>query len=320
MATEQSTTMKELIADIAQHIRDEVRVNGLLPSVKKVATEPIANPAAFPVITVIPIAERHNGYRGNKLYNIRRVRIEVLTQKRDSKSSLRQAIGITEKIKDIFKVNADDYLVPNRETLEANTLMDLEIVDIETSGQAAPYRNGFLHNAAIELEAHSFDPVFSHAEVPSTKRTLTVSEVDTKTLLDKVTGFLKTAKLSSPILSEVRSLKSFTLPPQPVYPVLFVSIEEERREHKFAGQDSVDRTIGINIFTKVKSKVKSLNRNMDLADKCRQIIMSYPDIDGTCYNVDYVGTNYGQLTARGNLLFGTQILFNTSSYEGLPTS
>ena len=42
-----------------------------------------------------------------------------------------------------------------------------------------------------------------------------------------------------------------------MYPVVFVAIEEERRDHKFAGQDSVDRTVSINVLTKVKSRSKS---------------------------------------------------------------
>ena len=320
MATFQSTTTKELIADIAQHIKDEVKSTGKLPSIRKVATQPVPNPTVFPIITVIPIAENPQGYRGSKLYNIRRIRIEVLTQKRDGKSVLRQSLGIIEQVKDIFKVNAPDYQVPAREDLSVTTVADLEIVDVETGGQATAFKNGFLQTGAIELEAHSYDPIYTHEDVPSTSRSLMVSETDTKTLVDKVTGVLKTAKLSSAILSTVRSLKSFTLPPQPVYPVVFVAIEEERRDHKFAGQDSVDRTVSINVLTKVKSRSKSLNRSIDLADKCRQIIMAYPDMDGTCYDVEYVGTSYGQLTARGDLLFGTQVLFNTSSYEGLPTS
>jgi hypothetical protein len=320
MATFQSTTTKELIADIAQHIKDEIKPTGKLPSIRKVATEPVANPAMFPIITVIPITENAQGYHGNKLYNIRRVRIEVLTQKRDGKSALRQNIGIVEQVKNIFKVNAADYQIPDRVETAITTVADLVIVDVETGGQTSPFKNGFLQVGAIEVEAHSYDTVITHDLVPSTSRSLTVTPTDTKTLIDKITGFLKAAKLSSAILSEVRSLKSFTLPPQPVYPVVFVAIEEERRDHKFAGQDSVDRTVSITILTKIKSKTKSLNRSMDLADKCRQIIMAYPDIDGTCYDVAYVGTNYGQLTARGDLLFGTQVLFNTSSYEGLPTS
>lgn len=320
MATLQSTTMKNLIADMASHIKDEVSTTGKLPSVRKVATEPVANPAVFPFVTVIPINETNRGYRGNKLYNVRRIRVEAICQKKDSKSALRQSIGIIEKIKDIFKVNAFDYLVPDSETLSTNTLMDLEIVEIETSNRTTPFRNGFISIGAIEFDAHSFDPVYTHKNVPTTSRSLTVTETDSKTLLDKITEYLKTAKIGSPIISEVRSLKSFTLPPSPVYPVVFVSLEGESRDHRFAGQDSVDRQVGINIFTKIKSKTKSLNRSMDLADRCRQIVMAYPDISGSCYNVDYIGTNYGQLSLRGDLVFGTQVLFNTSSYEGLPTS
>ena len=131
---------------------------------------------------------------------------------------------------------------------------------------------------------------------------------------------IKTARLASTIFRDVKSLKSFTLPPQPVYPVVFVSIEEESRDHTFAGQDSVDRSIGINILTKVKSRQKSLDRNVDLADRCRQVIMKYPDFNGACYNMGYVGTTYGQITTGSDLVFGTQVLFNTQSYESLPTS
>lgn len=320
MAEYQSTNMADLIADVASHIKDEVRTSGKLPSVRKVSTEPLVNPALFPFITVTPVNEVPQGYRGNKLYMLRRIRIEMVSKKNDSKSSLRQTMGMSEQVKEIFKVNATDYKVPDRATKATDTVMDLEIVSIETSSNPAPFRNGFIHTSAIELEAHSFDKIYTLDNPPTTSRALTAAATDTKTVVDKFTSFIKAARVGSPLLPEIRSLKSFTLPPQPVYPVVFVSIEDESRDHRFAGQDSVNRTVGVNVFTKVKSRQKSLDRNVDLADRLRQIIMAYPDVDGTCYQMDYAGTNFGQITAGADLLFGTQVLFTTSSYESLPTS
>ncbi len=320
MAIAQSTNMADLVADVAQHIKDEVKTNGKLPSVRKVSTEPLVNPAVFPFITVTPVNEVLQGYRGDKMHMMRTIRIELVAKKNTSKASMRQSMGMTEQVKDIFKVNSDDYLVPDRETKSVNTLMDLEIVSVESSNKATPFRNGFIHVASLEFECHSFDPIFTEDTLETTYRNDSVIETDTKTLVDHAAGMIKTARLASNILSDVRSLKSFTLPPQPVYPVVFVSLEQEARSHQFAGQDSVDRAIGINVITKVKSRQKSLDRNVDLANRCRQIIMSYPDFNGACYKVDYVGTNYGQITGGGDLLFGTQVVFNTSSYESLPTS
>ena len=320
MAVAQSTNMADLVADIAQHIKDEVKTNGKLPSVRKVSTEPLVNPAVFPFITVTPINEIFQGYRGDKMHMLRTIRVEMVAKKGDSRSSMRQTMGMTEQVKNIFKVNADDYLVPDRQSKSVDTLMDLEIVNVETSNKAAPFRNGFLHVSAMEFACHSFDPIFTSDYLNVTVRNAEATETDSKTLVDNAANMIKTARLASTIFRDVKSLKSFTLPPQLVYPVVFVSIEEESRDHTFAGQDSVDRSIGINILTKVKSRQKSLDRNVDLADRCRQVIMKYPDFNGACYNMGYVGTTYGQITTGSDLVFGTQVLFNTQSYESLPTS
>ena len=318
MAEYQSTNMADLVADIASHISDEVKTSGKLPSVRKVSTEPLVNPAVFPFITVTPVNEVNNGSRGDKIYNIRRVRIEMVAKKNDSKSALRQTMGLAEQVKEIFKVNAKDYKVPDRQSKSVETVMDLDIVSLETSSNPAPFRNGFIHTSAIELEAHSFDPIFANQYIESTIRNAHVVPTDTKTVMDKFADMIKTARTGTPILSDVRSLKSFTLPPQPVYPVVFISMEDESRDHRFAGKDAVDRTIGVNVFTKVKSRKKSLDRNVNLADRLRQVVLSYPDVQGTCYDMQYVGTNFGQITAGADLLFGSQVLFNTSSFDGLP--
>lgn len=318
MAEYQSTNMADLVADIASHIKDEVRTSGKLPSVRKVSTEPLVNPAVFPFITVTPVNEIPNGNRGDKIYNIRRVRIEMVAKKNDSKSALRQTMGLAEQVKEIFKVNAKDYKVPDRQSKSVETVMDLDIVAYETSSNPAPFRNGFIHTSSIELEAHSFDPLYDNAYIDSTERHAHVVPTDTKTVMDKFTEMIKNARTGTPILTDVRSLKSFTLPPQPVYPVVFISMEDESRDHRFAGKDAVDRVIGVNVFTKVKSRKKSLDRNVDLANRLRQIVLSYPDVKGTCYDMQYVGTNFGQITAGADLLFGSQLLFNTSSFDGLP--
>lgn len=321
MATYQSTNMAELIADVASLIKAEVKSTGDLPSVRKVSTEPLVNPAAFPFITVTPISETLKGYRGDKLYNVRRIRIEMVAKKRDSKSALRQALGMSDKVQAIFKVNSNSWLIPDRATAATDTAMDTQIIEIESSNNNAPFRNGFMHISALELEIHSFDKMFTSDYAKGVQeRAATTSSTDTKTLIDKITSLIKTAKLASPLIQDVKSLKSFTLPPQPIYPVVFVSIENESREHAFAGQDSINRTVGINIFTKIKSRKKSLDRNVDLADRLRQLVMMNPNISGTCYSTDYIGTSYGQLTGGNDLLFGTQVLFNTYSYGSLHTS
>ena len=317
MATANSTNMLDLIEDVRSHIKDEIKPNGSLPSLKKIYFGPIINPSIFPCIAIVPIEERVAGFTSGNVHNIRKIRIEVITQKKDSKTSMRQAIGIQEQVKNIFKVNAADYQIPDRQSGGINTAVDVEMVLFDSSDKPVPYRNGFLHTAALEFDVHSYDnptPDITGNRVG----TCATSGTDTKTLMDKIIEILKAQRIGpGAILSNVKQLRSFALPPNPVYPIIFVDIVQEVRTHKFTGMDSVKRDIAVNVFTKMKDKQLALKRNVLMADKARQTLFSNADFNGSVYNVDYRGIVYGQLTAGAELLFGSSVQFEADSWEVL---
>jgi len=315
MAKANSTNMLDLIEDIRAHIQDEINPNGLLPSLRKIYFGPIINPAVFPCIAVIPVEERVAGFTSGYVHNIRQVRIEVICKKATSKASMRQAIGIQEKVKDIFKVGADDYQIPERVHRVIKTVVDLEMILFDSSDKPVPYRNGFLHTAALEFDCHSYDNPTPDIEG---KRTGRASAVDTKTLMDKIVNILKEQRIGpGAILSNIKSLKSFALPPNPIYPIIFVDILQEVRSHRFTGVDSVKRDIAVNVITKMKNKQVALKRNVNVADKARQTLFANADLDGSVWNVDYRGIVYGQLVANGELLFGSSVQFEADSWEVL---
>jgi len=313
MATANSTNMLDLIEDVRSHIKDEITPGGLLPSLKKIYFGPIINPAVFPCIAIIPVEERVAGFTSGYVHNIRQIRIEVICKKAKSLASMRQAIGIQEQVKEIFKVGADDYQIPDRVYRATNTVVDVEMVLFDSSDKPVPYRNGFLHTSALEFDCHSYDN-----PTPDIigQRKGTASAVDTKTLIDKIVNILKAQRIGpGAILSNVKSLKSFVLPPNPVYPIIFVDILQEVRDHRFTGVDSVKRDIAVNVITKMKDKQVALKRNVNVADKARQTLFANADFDGSVWNVDYRGIVYGQLVAGGELLFGSSVQFEADSWE-----
>ena len=136
--------------------------------------------------------------------------------------------------------------------------------------------------------------------------------------MDKIINILKAQRIGpGAILSNVKSLKSFVLPPNPIYPIIFVDILQEVRDHRFTGVDSVKRDIAVNVITKMKDKQVALKRNVNVADKARQTLFANADLDGSVWNVDYRGIVYGQLVAGGELVFGASVQFEADSWEVL---
>ena len=318
MADRYSTNMYELLFNVKQAIQDHVTPTKSLPSIKLVKIGPLVNPASFPFISVIPIQERFAGWRSSKLYNIRRFRVEVFSKKGDSKSAMRSSLGLMEQVKDIFQVNQFHHRLPDGKYRES--VFDIEFVDSQMSQQATPFRNGFIHSAALEYDAHSIDEQFEVDEfINGSYASQTWKQADSKTIVDTIVKCLKEYKDGvDSIFGGVRSFKSFTLPPQSRYPIIFVGLEGETRSHAFTGRDQVDRTINIHVINKMIDKQKALKQNLTLAENCKQVMLANPSLAGYSVNTEFNSTTYGQLGEGAELLFGTALQFTTSSYELLP--
>ena len=311
-----STKIADLLDDVKAAIQKQVSVGGTLSSVKQVRVGPVRNPAAFPFISVVPIEERNSGIRNGIMINVRTVSIEVFAHKAKSKLSMRAALGMIEKVKDIFKLNAPLWQI-NEDGMVGNdpTVYDTQIGAISHSDKPVPFRNGFIHSASLELICFSKDQLAP--DITSSYNTYKVVACDAKTLVDNITIIYKKYKTGAQtILSNIKSFKDFTLPPVPAYPIIYIGIEGETRDHTHAGRDVIDRDISINILTKMGTREDSLRKNLNVANLCRQILIANNTFQGKVVHYDYDGILFGQLQGdRGELLYGSSLKFTTQNYE-----
>ncbi len=311
----ETVTMLRLLQSVQKTIKTQTNAGGTLTSTKKVYLGPAHNPMKYPVVSVLPIEERSDGIWNGVINNIRRIRIEAFSHKNKSKASMRSSMGIIEKVKDLFITNASDWLIPDPDT-EVDMMYETLMENIVPGSNPTPYRNGFISSAFIELDCYSRDGL--HDGVGGTSSSQLI-ESDAKTLVDTLTSTFKKYNVGvESFLSSTRSFKSFTLPPQPVYPVLFVGIEGENRSHKYTGRDQVTRSVNVYILSKLLDRSEALEQNLKIVDMCRRIFFANKDLGGRAAHFDYRGIVFGQLTINNQLLYGSSLNADIECIETLP--
>ena len=308
-------TMLRTLESVKKTIEAQTTAGGTLTSIDKTFLGPAHNPAKYPIIAVVPVEESPQDIWNDRLNSIRRIRIEAFSHKNDSKASMRSSMGLIEQVKNLFVAKAPAWLIPDP-TTGVDMMFDTNMVDIEPNSVPSPYRNGFITSAAIDLYCFSRDEL--HPDVKGTSFAQLV-ETDSKTLVDTIRRIYKTYDIGiEDQLSSVKSFKSFTLPPAPVYPVLFVGIEAEQRSHKYVGRDEVIRSITIYVLNKLLKREDALAQNLKIIDLCRRIFFANRDLEGRASHFDYRGIVYGQLTLNNQLLYGSSLNLDIQSIEALP--
>jgi hypothetical protein len=84
-----------------------------LPSLGIVAVGPVRNPADFPFCSIVPVETRVLEVTNRGVQYATRVLIEAHANKKDSRSAMRQSLGLIENIKSLFEVHNVAYKVPD---------------------------------------------------------------------------------------------------------------------------------------------------------------------------------------------------------------
>lgn len=308
-------TMLRTLQSIQKTLKTQMNTGGTLTSIKKAYLGPAHNPVGYPIVSVLPIEEKSDDIWNGVLNNTRRIRIEAFSHKAKSKASMRSSMGIIENVKDLFVSGASTWLIPDPDT-EVDMMYETLMENIVPGSNPTPYRNGFISSASIELDCSSRDGL--HDGVGGTSASQLI-ESDAKTLVDTLMSTFKKYKVGvESFLESTRSFKSFTLPPQPVYPVLFVGIEGESRFHKYTGRDQVVRSVNVYVLSKLLDKGDALEQNLKIIDMCRRIFFANKDLGGIAAHFDYRGIIFGQLTVNNQLLYGSSLNIDIECIEALP--
>jgi len=104
-----STLLNSIQLAISYQIKDYLD----LPSLGIVAVGPVRNPADFPFCSIVPVETRVLEVNNRGVQYATRVLIEAHANKKDSRSAMRQSLGIIENIKSLFEVHNVAYQVPD---------------------------------------------------------------------------------------------------------------------------------------------------------------------------------------------------------------
>jgi hypothetical protein len=307
--------MIDLLKGVKKIINDEIGAAGTLSSVNKVTMYPERNPVGFPFITVLPVAEAPlEYYSGGKYRSLKTVSIQIYAHKADSKRAYRQALGLLDKATDLFEVETDDWLIPHIDT-DIDQAIDTQVMEAVSSNQSVPYRNGFIQISSFDLGIEVEDDL--HPDVGGTSASTQI-EADAKTVVDTITSTIKGYKTGAEdFFSHIDSYKSFTVPPTVTYPLIFVGIENENREHAHPGLDVVSRSISIYGIHKMTQGNDALERNLLLMEYIRQIIFANKDFGGISINTLYEGTAYRQSHSGRNMLLGSNVNLTIDTIDQL---
>lgn len=297
--------MIDLLEGVKKAINDETGAGGTLSSVNKVTMYPERNPLGFPFVTVLPLNERPIRFLSGGVYEAQKsITVEFYSHKSDSRDAKRASMGMMDKAMDLFGVGATDWLIPHIGT-GADQVFDAEILNARSSNQSIPYRNGFIQVASFDMALFTKEEL--HPDVGGTTASTNI-EADAKTVVDTIMNTIKGYKTGvENYLSSVQSFKSFTAPPTVSYPLVFVGIDNEVRDHEFTGMDVVSRAISVYGIHKMAQGQNALERNLNLMEYLRQIIFANKDFGGISINTIYEGTNYRQSHDGRGMMYGSNL-------------
>ena len=108
-----SISLTKILDSLALGIRHQIKDHLDLPSLATVAIGPVRNPADFPFCSLVPVETRVLSVDNKGTQYATRVLIEAHANKKDSRSAMRQSLGVIENIKSLFEVYNTGYQVPD---------------------------------------------------------------------------------------------------------------------------------------------------------------------------------------------------------------
>jgi hypothetical protein len=141
------------------------------------------------------------------------------------------------------------------------------------------------------------------------------SYIQTKALIEVVRDTLKTYKVD--LLSKIEAFKSGVLPPNPLFPLIYVTGETDEVDRMFTSANVDNRTLNIMLITKFLDGEEAMFSNIELADTVVDILYANQYFGGRVMHIDPPVVDYGQLELNGNTMYATSINLTTKSAKVL---
>lgn len=315
MAANASTSFKELLDNIQGMFDQEISSNPDFRSLSGNYKGAPRNPGRFPYIATIPVSERNGGIYNGLINNVRRVRIFAYAHHLNSRSAMRQAMGIINNIKRLFNPHEDRTYIINKQG--DKTTFELAFANISYSQRPMPWKNGFLQYATVDIDFISREPLITEL---LNKTPVERGFADSKVITDTIYNTYKSYAVE--LLPEIASFKDLSLTPQTHFPVMFLSLEGAVYSRRFTGIDTYDLLFYVNVLSRAENSPVALDTNMGIMDKTKQILFANCDFGGKAIDYQYRGVDFGQLVSPSGLLYGSSLMFTVQTYKDqlpLPT-
>jgi hypothetical protein len=250
-------------------------------------------------------------YNGGKYKIERAVDIVFYTKTFHTKDSLQQAMELAESFKGIFRDSNNETNFNLKDEYERETVYSYTFLPF-TFGETEDFDKATVLQSVVIPSTWRSDEYFPAREVESTLVSTT-----SKTLGEKVYAKITEAEN----LKSVKLAYNFTTPPMPVMRGVAVTVmprDETQALGRFTGHSEGTRVIDIYVWSKASPYEEMLDVNLETVEHIKDILQKNVQMDGMCYNSSIQGVNYG--VNEELLLYGSQIIFQTQSYEALPAT
>jgi hypothetical protein len=228
----------------------------------------------------------------------------------DPHGAKRMALGIRDTlISNLFLLQARGSTLPGLD-LDPQ-VYTANIAEVGTEGQPQPFGNAFIHQAFIDIDFYTKDQLTRLQAVHAAQG----STGDTKTIVDSIMESFKAYKSTE--LIKVKRFKDLVLPPAGEFPMVYLNLLNEGRQHRFAGRDSVSREFQLIGITKKAEPEESLKSCLDLTDDLKQVLFANCTFGGKVVDYEYRGVSYGQLLTNPEMLYASTVEFTATSFENL---
>ena len=254
----------------------------------------ILGPASIlPALAILPINESYIIELTNGKYRVqRRITLEAYDTKMDVHAAKDTVETIIHKAINIFKsdltINGECYY------------MD---IGTENYGEPIETNRGLLQSCTVDITCYQFE------EYPElNERTTPTYGISTKDLQDKLLSILKANKSS---YSTVKTFLDAPVTPITKAPAIIVGAGSRGHENDRAGWDIITTTFEIGIVTDLMPKEQSLNYNLSIVEKVKDVLQANYDLEGYCDYSMITNISYDTLQSKNKWFYFTTITFET---------
>lgn len=307
---EGTSTFAEVLDNLHTKIKVNINSGGRLKDLREVQVGVDHTPTAFPYLTLFPLTEVIERVYSTGYCDVNRtIRFQVVASTPKSDSSYGIATGITNSIKNLFysRYNASFWML--KDSRDNKIVYSTNVVDMAIEDPVDT-----VHGIRVKCYVDIAFKCQIKIDILRHKSALDLQNSDIKEITKIIHQIYK--GYGNTLLTEINTFNYGVIQPIKMYPAIAVISENAGIEPFTSGGADL---FTVNNFTYVYSKFtggpQSIYKNMDIIDKCRQILFANKYFLNRSFDYEMNTMEYGITQLYEDLVFVSNLNLIIKSFE-----